>query len=130
LLDDLIKQNCEDIKQYELFLNNAEELFKRMMKKEYTEDIPSDLHGKTEAIVIYNNLFSLPKINFQLPVSDKERAKLALKIDTAIRDSAPAGWRGDQVRESQVLNLLFPLLEEDREATMALFEIIKNQEGY
>ena len=130
LLDDLIKQNYEDIKEYEIFLNNAEELFKRMIKKEYTEDIPSDLHGKSEAIVIYNNLFSLPKINFKSPASDNERAKLALKIDTAIRDKAPSGWRGDQVRESQVLNLLFPLLEKDREATMALFEIIKNQEGY
>ena len=130
LLDDLIKQNREDTKQYELFLRDAEELFKRMMKKEYTDNIPLDLQGKAEAIVIYNNLFSLPKINFQLPESDTDRAKLALIIDTAIKNNAPAGWRGDQVRESQVLNLLFPILEKDREATMALFEIIKNQDGY
>jgi type I restriction enzyme R subunit len=53
-----------------------------------------------------------------------------LKIDKTIKDNAPAGWRGDQVRESQVLNLLFPMLEKDREATMALFEIIKNQDAY
>ena len=100
------------------------------MKKEFNDNIPQELQGKAEAIVIYNNFLSLPKINFQLPESDTDRAKLALKIDTAIRDNAPSGWRGDQVRESQVLNLLFPILEEDREATMALFEIIKNQEGY
>jgi type I restriction enzyme R subunit len=130
LLDDLIKQNREDTKQYELFLRNAEELFKRMMKKEYSDNIPIDLQGKAEAIVIYNNLLSLPKINFKLPSSDTDRAKLALNIDTAIKDNAPAGWRGDQVRESQVLNLIFPILEKDREATMALFEIIKNQDGY
>ena len=75
-------------------------------------------------------LKNCPKINFQLPKSDTDRAELALKIDKAIRDNAPAGWRGDQVRESQVLNLLFPMLEKDREATMALFEIIKNQDAY
>ena len=53
-----------------------------------------------------------------------------MKIDKAIKDNAPSGWRGDQVRESQVLNFLFPILEKDREATMALFEIIKNQDAY
>ena len=44
-----------------------------MMKKEYMDNIPLDLQGKTEAIVIYNNLYSLPKINFQLPESDTDR---------------------------------------------------------
>lgn len=130
LLDDLIKQNREDIKEYKLFLHNAEKLFEHMLKKKYTEDIPSELHEKPEAIVIFNNLFSIPKTNFQLPETDKDRAMIALKIDTEIKENAPAEWRGDQVRESQVLNLLFPILQEDREATIALFEIIKNQEGY
>jgi type I restriction enzyme R subunit len=130
LLDDLIKQSREDTKQYELFLNNAQDLFKRMMKKEYIDNIPADLQGKVEAIVIYNNLISLPKNNLRIPTLDIDKAKLALKIDTTIRDNAPAGWRGDQTRESTLLNALFPILEEDQEATMALFEIIKNQAGY
>ena len=59
-----------------------------------------------------------------------ERAKLALKIDRVMREQAPAGWRGDQAREAQVLNALFPLLYRNREATLALFELIKNQPGY
>ena len=33
-------------------------------------------------------------------------------------------------REAQVLNALFPLLNRDREVTLALFELIKNQPGY
>ena len=41
-----------------------------------------------------------------------------------------ASWKGDQAREAQVLNALFPLLDCNREATQALFEIIKNQPGY
>nr|MBA3970400.1 hypothetical protein [Gemmatimonadota bacterium] len=47
-----------------------------------------------------------------------------------VRESAPAGWKGDQAREAQVLNALYPILDRDREATRALFEIIKNQPGY
>lgn len=130
LLDDLIKQNREDITQYALFLTNAEEIFKRMMKKQYADNIPSDLHGNEGATVIYNNLISLPKIDLQLPETNKDRASLALKIDETIKNNAPAEWRGDQARENQVLNLLFYILEKDREATRALFEIIKNQQDY
>ena len=56
--------------------------------------------------------------------------ELALKIDRVNRERAPAGWKGDQAREAQVLNALFPLLNRDREATLALFELVKNQPGY
>ena len=53
-----------------------------------------------------------------------------MPIHMAVRERAPAGWKGDQAREAQVLNALFPILDRDREATLALFEIIKNQPGY
>jgi type I restriction enzyme R subunit len=55
---------------------------------------------------------------------------LALEIDRVMRERAPAGWKGDQAREAQVLNALFPLLDRNREATLALFELVKNQPGY
>ena len=47
-----------------------------------------------------------------------------------MREQAPAGWRGDQAREAQVQNALFPLLDRNREATVVLFELVKNQPGY
>jgi len=47
-----------------------------------------------------------------------------------VGERAPAGWKGDQAREAQVLNALFPLLNRNREATLALFELAKNQPGY
>jgi type I restriction enzyme R subunit len=59
-----------------------------------------------------------------------ERLRLALEVDRTMREHAPAGWKGDQTREAQVLNALFPLLDRDREATLALFEVVKNQPGY
>ena len=92
--------------------------------------MPAVLHGKLEAVVLFNNLGSIPATSFQCPTGDDEKAALALKIDLTVRERAPAGWKGDQAREAQVLNALFPLLNRDRETTMALFEIIKNQPGY
>jgi hypothetical protein len=58
------------------------------------------------------------------------KAKVALEIDLTMRERAPAGWKGDDTREKQVLNALFPIMARDRTATQAIFEIIKNQPGY
>jgi type I restriction enzyme R subunit len=138
LLDDLIKQSRADAAAYEEFLNKAEDLVRRMARKDAVAGVPAVLHGKPEAIVIYNNL---PQIlaagragasELAEPLADygDGLVKLALKIDCVMREQAPAGWKGDQAKEAQVLNALFPILHRDREATLALFEIIKNQPGY
>ncbi|OIQ97623.1 type-1 restriction enzyme R protein [mine drainage metagenome] len=130
LLDDLIKQSRTDTAAYEEFLRQAEELVQRLATKQPEAGIPSALHGNREATVLFNNLGSIPATGFRYPAADEDRAALALRIDLAVRERAPAGWYGDQAREAQVLNALFPLLDRDRAATLALFEIIKNQPGY
>jgi type I restriction enzyme R subunit len=71
-----------------------------------------------------------PSLGFQCPTNDEEKAQLALSLDRAMREKAPAGWKGDDTRENQVLNALFPIMSRDREATRAIFEIIKHQPGY
>ena len=129
LLDDLIQQSREDTKAYEKFLKDAESLVRRMAKKD-AGGHPHVLNGHPEAIVLFNNLASLPAKTFQCPADAEERAKLSLEIDLAMRERAPAGWKGDDTREKQVLNALFPLMAKDRTATQAIFEIIKNQRGY
>jgi len=53
-----------------------------------------------------------------------------MEIDRTMREQAPAGWKGDQARGAQVLNTLFPLLDRNREATLALFDLVKHQPGY
>jgi type I restriction enzyme R subunit len=130
LLDDLIQQSRADAAAYELFLKKAEDLVKMMAQKESVSGVPTVLHGKPEAIVIYNNLGSIPSTIFQCPDDEQERASLALRLDQTMREKAPAGFRGDDAREKQVLNALFPIMSRDREATQAIFEIIKNQPGY
>jgi len=130
LLDDLIKQSREDAASYEEFLRQAEELAKRLAAKQPEAGVPAILHGMPEAIVLFNNLGSIVATTFNCPVGDDDKAALALKIDLAVRERAPAGWKGDQAREAQVLNALFPILNRDRDATLAIFEIIKHQQGY
>ena len=138
LLDDLIKQNRADAAAYEEFLRKAEELVKRLGAKQPDEEAPVALHGKREATVIYNNLPRILAAGGARPdqVAEPraeygdEHLRLALEIDYVMRERAPAGWKGDQAREAQVLNALFPLLNRDRGATLALFELVKVQPGY
>ena len=135
LLGDLIKQSRADAAAYEAFLKKAEELVRRMARKDTAAGVPATLHGNPEAIVLYNNLPEILASGATLvreegPQEQEQRAALALKIDQAMREHAPAGWKGDETREKQVLNALYPIMGRDRQATQAIFEIIKNQPGY
>ena len=132
LLDDLIKQSRSDTAAYEIFLKDAESLVKRIAQKHTGGGHPHVLNGYPEAIVLFNNLASIAATNFECPADQDEKAKLALEIDLAMRERAPAGWKSDidGPRGIQVMNALFPILSRDRVATQAIFEIIKNQTGY
>jgi type I restriction enzyme, R subunit len=100
------------------------------MAQKNTGAHPAALNGYPGAAVLFNNLASIPSTIFQCPADEEQKAKLALELDFAIREKAPAGWRGDDTREKQVLNALFPIMSRDRQATQAIFHIIKNQPGY
>lgn len=129
MLEDLIKQKRDSTELYEKFLTQAEALVKKMATK-HMGNYPHVLHGYPEAVVLYNNLDSIPAAGFKAPANEEEKAKLALDIDLAMREHAPAGWKGDDTREKQVLNALFPIMSLDRTATQAIFDIIKKQPGY
>lgn len=130
LLEDLIKQQRDDTAAYKQFLQKVEELVKKMATKN-TGNYPRVLNGHPEAIVLFNNLASISTDKtFVCPTNDNDKAALALKLDQAMRKQAPANWYGDDVREKQVLNALFPIMSKDQTATQAIFEIIKNQPGY
>ncbi|WP_221132225.1 MULTISPECIES: UvrB domain 3-containing protein [unclassified Rhizobium] len=130
LLGDLIRQSRDDAAAYEEFLRRAEDLVRQLAQKGPTAGIPAALHGNREATVIFNNLPTLPATLFACPNDEDQMAALALQIDLAIRQGAPAGWKGDETRERQVKNVLFPILNRDSDATRALFEIVKSQPGY
>jgi type I restriction enzyme R subunit len=129
LLEDLIKQYRDETVAYEKFLQNAESLVKKMAAKNMGNH-PAQLSGHPEAIALFNNLSSIPKTSFTCPGDEEGRLSVVLALDQAIRHQAPANWKGDEIKEKQVLNALFPIMARDRVATQAIFEIIKNQPGY
>lgn len=129
LLEDLIQQSRDDAAAYEQFLKDAEALVKRLAQK-HGGSHPAVLNAHPAAIVLFNNLASIPATTFACPSDEEAKAQIALALDQAMREHAPAGWKGDETREKQVLNALFPIMARDREATRAIFEIIKQQPGY
>ncbi len=129
LLQDLILQSRADATAYEQFLKDAETLVRRMAEKGKGNHTAA-LNAYPGAIVLFNNLASIPATTFQCPADDAAKAKVALELDRAMRELAPAGWKGDDTREKQMLNALFPIMDRDREATRAIFEIIMQQPGY
>jgi type I restriction enzyme R subunit len=136
LLDDLIQQKRDNTAAYEEFLRQAEALARQLAGQSSAGAYPAALHGHPLAMVLFNNLGAIlqadssPQVVREPGPGETQRlVELALNIDRAMREQAPAGWRGDDTREKQVLNALFPLLNRDRRATMAVFEIIKNQPG-
>lgn len=130
LLDDLIRQSRADAAAYEEFLKKAEDLVRQMAQGRGASGHPSILEGRPNAIVLYNNLDTIQGETWTCPVDDGEKAQLAVAIDTAMCERAPANWKGDEDREKTVKNALYPLMSRDREATQALFDLIKNQSGY
>jgi len=130
LLEDLIRQKRDDTESYEAFLRQAEALVQQLAGEHNSVGRPAMLQGRPEAVVLFDNLPTLQASSFRYPESPEVLAELALQLDEAVRSSAPANWKGDEVREGQVKNALFPLMERDRTATEAIFELVRNQPGY
>lgn len=136
LLDDLIEDWKTETASYKEFLERAEDLVKQMARGSGS-DVPDGLAGKPEAQVIFNNL---PDILEQTRPSWEAREESegearflvgkALEIDSVMRERAPAYWKGDSAKESQILNALHPIMARNKDATIAVFELIKQQPGY
>ena len=137
LLDDLILEWRKETLNYQEFLQRAEELVKNMVGGKSDSPVPDALEGNRAAQTLYNNLpdilaLAFPTWEVRDGENDEENdlVQITLEIDRAMREQAPANWKGDDTREKQVLNALHPIMGRSREATLALFELIKQQDGY
>ena len=138
LLDDLIRQSREDAAEYEEFLRKAEALARQLADGQDYQGLPAELHGRREAAVIYSNLPEIlaagnPGADSLAGTSagnEEELVRMALDIDRVMNEQAPANWKGDQAKEAQILNALYPLMNRGGQTTRALFELVKNQPGY
>jgi len=139
LLEDLIQRKRDDAESYEQFLKDAEALVKKLAAGKGESDLPAALQGNKEATVLYNNLPAVLAAAAPTPMhlaAEPGQAggdmflELALKLDQAIREQAPAGWKGDTTREAQVLNAIHPIMNRNKAATKAVFDLVKNLPGY
>lgn len=132
LLEDLLQKKRENAEDYEAFLKNAQALVQKMAQGRNTDNVPDELKGNKAAILIYSLLPQILAKPQQMSVAAEpeapygnEMARLALAIDKVMQTEAPADWRGDDAREKQVQNVLFRVLRKDRNATLALFNQLK-----
>lgn len=52
-----------------------------------------------------------------------------MRVASAMAQDFPANWQGDEARERQVKNALFPILGGDRDLTQQVFDVLKGQGG-
>jgi type I restriction enzyme R subunit len=113
LLDEIIAARKAKAIEYEEYLQRIAELAKRVDAGQ-AEDTPEklDTPGKR---ALYNNL--------------SKNEALALKIDNAVKNVRPDGWRGIQTREQIIKAALYGVLQDVAEVER-IFLIIKAQAEY
>lgn len=113
LLDEIIRSRREKALRYEEYLRQIAELVNKLAagKSEGTPE-KLDTPGKR---ALYNNL--------------ENNEELALRLDVAVKASAPDAWRGNDSRERVVKKALYQELG-DKDEVERIFLIIKAQREY
>jgi type I restriction enzyme R subunit len=138
LLSEIIAQRKEQAIEYEEYLKKIAELVRNLLSG-HAETVPAvlDTPGKR---ALYNNLKSDAMetviANMQLAesgdgyatVSDPY-AKLALRIDAAIKANRPDGWRGVLSKEQTIKAVIYDVIKNVDEVER-LFLIIKGNSEY
>ena len=133
LLEEIIRKRREQAIDYEEYLKRMAELAVGVQSGT-ASDTPAalDTPGKR---ALYNNLQAItpekraaePAPPTYIPVD--ERLELALKIDAAVMQSRPDGWRGVLPRENVIKQALWGILKSEAEVER-IFLIIQAQMEY
>jgi len=113
LLDEVIAARKARAVEYEEYLKRIAELSRRVQAG-HSEETPEklDTPGKR---ALWNNL--------------KHDEALAMKIDTAVREVRPDGWRGISPREKTIKAALYEILKDEAEVER-IFLVVKAQREY
>ena len=137
LLDEIIAARKAKAIEYEEYLKSIAELAKKVMAGQ-AEDAPKELDTPGKR-ALYNNLKKdagtnerlegiaetpSPYTAFPDPALD-----LALRIDEAVKQVRPDGWRGVQTREQIIKAALYGILQDVAEVER-IFLIVKQQREY
>ncbi len=113
LLDEIISARKANAIDYEEYLKRIAELAKRVGNGT-AADTPAQLDTRGRR-ALYNNLGG--------------DLGLALKVDTAVRESRPDGWRGVHSREQAVKRALYDVLQDETEVDR-IYNVIWQQAEY
>lgn len=113
LLAEIIRHRREKALKYEEYLRQINDLI-RQVQTGHGTDLPESLDTQGKQ-VLYQNL-------------DQDEA-LALRIDAAVREVRPDGWRGVEPKERVIKGALYRELK-DKDAVERLFDIIRSQAEY
>lgn len=131
LLDEIIKLRKAKAIEYEEYLKRIGDLAARVQVGK-AENTPDTLNTSGK-LALYNNL--LPKNSVSAPAvpygqfSGDAVLDLVLKIDNAVKQARPDGWRGVQAREMMVKQAMYKVLNSEEEVER-LFPIIVAHREY
>ncbi|MBX9753697.1 MAG: HsdR family type I site-specific deoxyribonuclease, partial [Pseudomonadaceae bacterium] len=131
LLDEIIKLRKEKAIEYEEYLQRIGELVANVQAGK-AENAPVTLNTPGK-LALYNNLAQLNAVAEPLTPyghsTEDAALELALKIDNAVRQARPDGWRGVQAKEMMVKQAMHKVLNSVEEVER-LFPIVVAQQEY
>ncbi len=138
LLDEIIADLRAKRIDYEKYLKRIAELAKKVQAGK-ADDTPEQLKTPGQ-LALYNNLKPYLADNKKPGTAEALNATymgimpdpvldLALKIDVAVKEKRPDGWRGIQAREQIIKAALYGILH-DKSEVERIFLIIKQQREY
>ncbi|MBN2394574.1 MAG: restriction endonuclease subunit R, partial [Anaerolineae bacterium] len=114
LLDTLIQQRKKQAVEYQQYLAKVVELTRQVHNPATGPSYPPTLNTPARR-AFYDNL--------------GDDVDLALALDTAIRTTKKAEWRGDVVKEREIKYAIYQVVNNEDEVE-AIFELVKNQHEY
>jgi type I restriction enzyme, R subunit len=113
LLDEVIAARKTKAIEYEQYLKRIAELSMKVQAGQ-SEETPEKLNTPGKR-ALWNNL--------------RQDEALALRIDTAVREVRPDGWRGVSPREQTIKSAIYDILQDEAEVER-IFLIIRAQKEY
>ena len=115
LLDALIRQRKEEALDYKSYLDRLVELAGRVHEPSGAGGYPASMDTPAKR-ALYDNL-------------DRDE-NAAVRVDTAGRHTRKDDWRGNRLKEREVLGAIRQELGEYEAHADEIFEIVKNQREY
>ena len=114
LLDTLIQERQNQAREYEEYLASIVELARHVQNPTSGMAYPKSLNTRARR-ALYNNLGN--------------NEQLAINLDKIIRETKKDGWRGNKIKEREVLYAIQDVLQDETLAKQ-IFELVKNQDEY